>query len=92
MLFVVAAALVAILAGVAMAVIQANRLSAPLVYLAASAEQLGSGQVRPQMEESGVEELDLVAAELARTSDRLASRLATERQFAADASHQLRTP
>ncbi|QFU99127.1 Histidine kinase [Luteimicrobium xylanilyticum] len=91
-LFVVAAALVAILAGVAMAVIQANRLSAPLVYLAASAEQLGSGQVRPQMEESGVEELDLVAAELARTSDRLASRLATERQFAADASHQLRTP
>ncbi|MFC8731702.1 ATP-binding protein [Luteimicrobium sp. NPDC057192] len=91
-LFVIAAAVVAILAGIAMAVIQANRLSAPLVYLAASAEQLGSGQVRPQMEESGVEELDLVAAELARTSDRLASRLATERQFAADASHQLRTP
>ncbi|PJI94230.1 signal transduction histidine kinase [Luteimicrobium subarcticum] len=91
-LFVIAAAVVAFAAGIAMAVVQANRLSAPLVYLAASAEQLGSGQVRPQVAESGVEEIDLVAAELARTSERLASRMATERQFAADASHQLRTP
>ncbi|MGO1279459.1 MAG: sensor histidine kinase, partial [Cellulosimicrobium funkei] len=49
-------------------------------------------QVRPRLEPSGVEEIDLVAAELARSSDRLAGRLAAERQFAADASHQLRTP
>lgn len=34
----------------------------------------------------------MVAAELSRSSDRLASRLAVERQFASDASHQLRTP
>src|SRR5690606_9386476 len=74
------------------AVWQANRISAPLVYLAASAEQLGSGQVRPRMEPSGIEEIDLVAAELVRTADRMAGRLAAERQFAADASHQLRTP
>jgi len=89
---VVVAGLVAIGAGVAMAVWQANRLSAPLVYLAASAEQLGSGQVRPSLEPSGVEEIDLVAAELARSADRLAGRLAAERQFTQDASHQLRTP
>jgi signal transduction histidine kinase len=89
---VVAASVVAFAAGIGMAVWQANRLSAPLVYLAASAEQLGSGQVRPRVEPSGVEEIDLVAAELARSSDRLAGRLAAERQFAADASHQLRTP
>lgn len=89
---VVIAGIVAIAAGVAMAVWQANRLSAPLVYLAASAEQLGSGQVRPRLEPSGVEEIDLVAAELARSSDRLAGRLAAERQFTQDASHQLRTP
>jgi signal transduction histidine kinase len=89
---VIAAAVVAFGAGIAMAIWQANRLAAPLVYLAASAEQLGAGQVRPQLGESGVEEIDLVAAELARSSDRMAGRLAAERQFASDASHQLRTP
>ncbi len=89
---VVVAAVVAVAASVAVAVWQANRLAAPLVYLAASAEQLGSGQVRPRLEPSGVEEIDLVAAELARSADRLAGRLAAERQFTQDASHQLRTP
>jgi len=89
---VIIAGIVAIAAGIAVAVWQANRLSAPLVYLAASAEQLGSGQVRPRLEPSGVEEIDLVAAELARSADRLAGRLAAERQFTQDASHQLRTP
>lgn len=89
---VVVAAVVAFAAGIAMAIWQANRLAAPLVYLAASAEQLGSGQVRPQLEPSGIEEIDLVTAELARSSDRLAARLAAERQFGVDASHQLRTP
>ena len=89
---VVVAAVVAFGAGIAMAMWQANRLAAPLVYLAASAEQLGSGQVRPSLEPSGVEEIDLVAAELARSSDRMAGKMAAERQFASDASHQLRTP
>jgi len=89
---VVVAAVVAFAAGIAMAIWQANKLAAPLVYLAASAEQLGSGQVRPRLEPSGVEEIDLVAAELARSADRMAGRLAAERQFASDASHQLRTP
>lgn len=89
---VVAAAVVAFAAGISVSLWQARRLSAPLIYLAASAEQLGSGQVRPRLEPSGVEEIDLVAAELVRSADRLAGRLAVERQFASDASHQLRTP
>ncbi|HMO10070.1 MAG TPA: histidine kinase dimerization/phospho-acceptor domain-containing protein, partial [Actinotalea sp.] len=89
---VIAASLVAFGAGIAVALWSARRLSAPLIYLAASAEQLGSGQVRPHLNASGVEEIDLVAAELGRSADRLALRLAAERQFAADASHQLRTP
>lgn len=89
---VAAAAVVAFAAGISMALWQARRLAAPLIYLAASAEQLGSGQVRPRLEPSGVEEIDLVAAELVRSADRLAGRLAVERQFASDASHQLRTP
>ena len=52
-----------------------RELSAPLIYLAAQAE-----------------EIDLVSEELARTGERMAGRLAAERQAAADASHQLRTP
>ncbi|MCR2053217.1 HAMP domain-containing histidine kinase [Actinomyces bowdenii] len=70
----------------------ARRLSAPLIYLAAEAEQLGSGQVRPRLRSSGIEEIDLVQAELVRSAERVAGRLAAERQFASDASHQLRTP
>lgn len=89
---VVVASVLAFVAGIVVAQWEARRLAAPLIYLAASAEQLGSGQVRPRLKPSGVEEIDLVAAELARTADRLAGRLAAERQFAADASHQLRTP
>ena len=89
---VVIASVLAFAAGIVVAHWQARRLAKPLLYLAASAEQIGSGQVRPRLKPSGVEEIDLVAAELSRTADRLAGRLAAERQFAADASHQLRTP
>ncbi len=89
---VVVAAMLALGVSVLVARRQARKLAAPLIYLAASAEQIGSGQVRPQMSKSGIEEIDLVAAELTRTGDRLAARLAAERQFASDASHQLRTP
>ncbi|OKL54014.1 two-component sensor histidine kinase [Bowdeniella nasicola] len=71
---------------------QARKIAAPLIYLAASAEQLGSGQARPRIKPSGIEEIDLIQAELVRTAERMAGRLAAERQFAADASHQLRTP
>lgn len=84
--------MVAFLVGLAVARTQSRKLSAPLIYLAASAEQLGAGQVRPQMKPTGIEEIDLVTQELERTADRMAGRIAAERQFAADAAHQLRTP
>ena len=89
---VVIASALAFAAGIVMAYWQARRLAAPLIYLAASAEQLGSGQARPRLKPTGVEEIDLVADELARSADRMAGRLAAERQFASNASHQLRTP
>ncbi|MDO5079764.1 ATP-binding protein [Buchananella hordeovulneris] len=90
--FVLAGIGVALLVGLAVALRQSRRLSAPLIYLAAEAEQIGSGQVRPQLRTSGIEEIDLVQAELVRSAERVAGRIAAERQFAADASHQLRTP
>ena len=68
------------------------RLSPDIEALAAQAEQIGSGGVRARVEKSGIEEIDLVSEELARTGERMAGRLAAERQAAADASHQLRTP
>lgn len=91
-ILVVLASLVAFALAAMVALWSARRLAAPLIYLAATAEQIGSGQVRPRLESSGVEEIDLVGAELVRTSDRLAGRIAAERQFAANVSHQLRTP
>ena len=84
--------LVALAAAYAVAAAASRRISAPLIYLAAEAEQLGSGQVRPRLRRSGIEEIDLVQAELVRSAERVAGRLAAERQFASDASHQLRTP
>ncbi|WP_182173149.1 ATP-binding protein [Flaviflexus equikiangi] len=89
---VVVASTCALIAGALMAARQSRKLSAPLIYLAASAEQIGTGTVRPHLRKSGIEEIDLVNEELVRTADRMAGRLAAERQFAADASHQLRTP
>lgn len=88
----VAVVMVSFGAGVVVALKQSRKLSAPLIYLAAAAEQVGSGQTRPQMEKSGIEEIDLVYEELVRTADRMAGRISAERQFSADASHQLRSP
>lgn len=69
-----------------------RKISAPLIYLAALAEQVGDGAVQARIAASGIEEIDLVTAELTRSGERVAGRIAKERQFAADATHQLRTP
>lgn len=91
-ILVVVASMVAFGVGALVASWQARRLAAPLIYLAASAEQLGAGRARPSIKTSGVEEIDLVASELVRSGERMASRMAAEKEFAANASHQLRTP
>lgn len=91
-ILVVVASVVAFGVGAFVAGRQARRLAAPMIYLAASAEQLGAGRSSPTIRTSGVEEIDLVANELVRSGQRMAERLAAERDFAANASHQLRTP
>ncbi|MFD0774037.1 ATP-binding protein [Streptomonospora algeriensis] len=84
--------LLAIGVAVGLAVLQARRLTLPLVDLAATAERLGSGIVTPWGHRYGISEADRVAEVLDRSAERIAGLIATERHFATDASHQLRTP
>ncbi len=77
---------------VGLAVVQARKLTLPLIDLAETAERLGSGNARPRRRRYGVAEVDRVAEVLDGSAVRIADLLAASREFAADASHQLRTP
>ena len=89
---VLALAVVALGAGVFVAMRSAARLVQPVTQLAERAERLGAGESRIQPLESGIAELDQVSQVLARSAQRLTRTMAAERDFASDASHQLRTP
>ena len=91
-LLVVVVAFAAVLTSVGFGIVQARRLSEPLVDLASRAERLGSGDARPTFRRYGLHEVDRVAEVLEHSAERVSSMLASERQFASDASHQLRTP
>ncbi|WP_028648641.1 cell wall metabolism sensor histidine kinase WalK [Nocardiopsis sp. CNT312] len=84
--------LLALGVAVGLSVLQARRLTLPLVDLAATAERLGSGVTTPWGHRYGIPEADRVAEVLDRSAERIAGLIATERHFATDASHQLRTP
>ena len=71
---------------------EAARLVAPISELALAAERLGSGEFDAPLAVSGVPELDTVAAALSMSGHRLAELVEREREFSANASHQLRTP
>src|SRR5215471_6643161 len=79
-------ALLAVGVAVALAVFQARRLARPLQDLAGAADRLGSGDARP------LGRRYRVAEGLDESAQRISDMLAAEREFAADASHQLRTP
>ena len=82
----------AVAVAVALAIIQARRLTRPLQELADAAGRLGSGEAGPLGRRYGIPELDQVAEGLDGSAQRISELLAAEREFAADASHQLRTP
>ena len=69
-----------------------RRIGAPLSELAAQAERLGAGSSSVTRIESGIPEIDRIGAVLASSAQQVTRDLANERDFAADASHQLRTP
>jgi signal transduction histidine kinase len=87
-----ALALVALLGAGLLAYWQARRLSGPMRVLADAATELGAGDfsVRPPV--SGVPEIDRTGAALTATAAILSEQIERERAFAAQASHQLRTP
>lgn len=77
---------------VGLAMFQARQLTLPLIDLAETADRLGSGNARPRRRRYGIPEVDRVAEVLDRSAVRIADLLAASREFASDASHQLRTP
>ena len=89
-----AAGLTLLVAALAMAVAArlSLRLAAPLSRLVEAAEQLGEGKTRIEPIRSGIPEVDRVSAVLTRSAQQVTKSLAAEREFASDASHQLRTP
>ncbi|MDF2709317.1 ATP-binding protein [Nonomuraea muscovyensis] len=92
LLLIVALAVAALAVAVGLAIVQSRRLTLPLQDLAKIAERLGSGDARPSRHRYGIPELDRVAEVLDRSATRISDLLTREREFATDASHQLRTP
>ncbi|MDI9582471.1 MAG: HAMP domain-containing sensor histidine kinase [Thermobispora sp.] len=92
LVLIIALAVVALGVAVWLATVTSRRLSLPLQELTKIAERLGSGDARPSRHRSGIPEVDLVAEVLDRSALRISDLLAREREFATDASHQLRTP
>ena len=82
----------AVAVAVGLAVWMARRLTRPMEELALAAERLGSGDARPLGLRYGIPELDQVAEGLDGSAQRITDLLSAGRDFAADASHQLRTP
>ena len=74
------------------AVRHADRLGETLETLRQRVERLAGGDTRPSPLTTGIAEVDRLDEALVRGAQHTARRLASERDFAADASHQLRTP
>jgi signal transduction histidine kinase len=74
-----------------LATIQARRLTRPIDELARAAHRLGAGDFSALPPRSGVAELDALAETVDSSRARIAALVDAERQFAANASHQLRS-
>jgi signal transduction histidine kinase len=82
----------ALVLGLALAWFLAGSLSHPLRRLAATARRLEAGELDARAEVSGATEQREVSAAFNDMAVRLGTVLAAQREFVANASHQLRTP
>jgi signal transduction histidine kinase len=88
----VAVGAVALVLGLALAWLLAGSLARPLHALAGTARRLGRGDLGARAELIGPSEQRDVAQAFNEMAERLERVLAAQREFAANASHQLRTP
>jgi signal transduction histidine kinase len=82
----------ALIVGLALAWFLASSLSRPLRNLAATARRFEAGDLDARAECAGAAEQKEVAAAFNDMAERLGVVLAAQREFVANASHQLRTP
>ena len=82
----------AMVVGLALAWFLANSLSQPLRNLATTARRLEAGDLDARAEPAGAAEQREVATAFNDMAERVGTVLAAQREFVANASHQLRTP
>ena len=85
-------AALAIVIAILAARVLARRVSRPLEQFAQTAHRLGDGDFDVRTAPTGMPELDDAGTSLNVTAERLGDLVRRERQIAANASHQLRTP
>src|SRR6185503_10536737 len=81
-----------IAAGLALAWLLAATLARPLERLSGAATRLGGGDLEARVEPEGPRELVALAESFNRMARALGANLTAQRDFIANASHQLRTP
>ncbi len=86
------AAAVAVTLGIVAARSLARRITRPMERLTLASQALGDGDFEVRTTPSGLPEIDRAGEALNSTAARLGDLVQRERQLAADASHQLRTP
>lgn len=83
---------VVLLLTILVAMLIARRLARPLVRLDATAHEIADGDLDRRAPVAGTKEQRSLARSFNAMTERLSRALAVQRQFVADASHQLRTP